>query len=53
MFTLISRIVPIGAGTAARGAFRRHFRGSEGDAELAPDEQALLQKKLLRASSAE
>ena len=42
---------------AARSAFRRHFRGSEGDAELAPDEQALLhcllQKKLLRASPAE
>jgi N-acetylmuramoyl-L-alanine amidase len=42
---------------AARAAFRRHFRGSEGDAELAPDEQALLhcllQKKLLRDPSAE
>ena len=42
---------------AARAAFRRHFKGTEGDAELAPDEQAvlhcLLQKKLLRASPAE
>jgi len=42
---------------AARAAFRRHFRGSEGDAELAPDEQALLhcllQKKLQRDPSAE
>ena len=42
---------------AARGAFRRHFRGSEGDVELAPDEQALLhcllQKKLLRKPAAE
>ena len=42
---------------AARAAFRRHFRGSEGDGELAPDEQALLhcllQKKLLRDPSAE
>ena len=42
---------------AARAAFRRHFRVSEGDAELAPDEQALLhcllQKKLLRDPSAE
>jgi N-acetylmuramoyl-L-alanine amidase len=36
----------------ARQAFRRHFRGSEIDAELAPDEQALLhcllQNKLSR-----
>jgi N-acetylmuramoyl-L-alanine amidase len=42
---------------AARAAFRRHFRGSDDDAELAPDEQALLhcllQKKLQRVSSAE
>jgi hypothetical protein len=42
---------------AARAAFRRHFLGSEGDAELAPDEQALLhcllQKKLQRDPSAE
>ena len=37
---------------AARAAFRRHFRGSDDDAELAPAEQALLhcllQQKLLR-----
>jgi N-acetylmuramoyl-L-alanine amidase len=37
---------------AARGAFRRHFSGQDGDAELAPAEQAvlhcLLQKNLQR-----
>lgn len=42
---------------AARGAFRRHFLAQDADAELAPDEQAvlhcLLQKKLLRTSPAE
>jgi len=42
---------------AARAAFRRHFRGSDGDADLAPDEQALLhcllQKKLQREPRAE
>lgn len=40
---------------AARAAFRRHFTGSDGDAELAPEEQTLLhcllQKKLLRESA--
>ena len=42
---------------AARGAFRRHFLAQDADAELAPEEQALLhcllQKKLLRESPAE
>ena len=42
------------APTAARQAFRRHFTGTEADAELAPGEQALLhcllQRKLLPAS---
>jgi N-acetylmuramoyl-L-alanine amidase len=42
---------------AARAAFRRHFRGSDDDAELAPAEQALLhcllQQQLLRESRAE
>lgn len=42
---------------AARGAFRRHFLAQDADAELAPDEQALLhcllQKKLLRVLPAE
>ena len=42
------------APAVARQAFRRHFRGSELDAELAPDETALLrcllQKKLSRDS---
>ena len=42
------------APTAARQAFRRHFTGTEADAELAPGEQALLycllQTKLLPAS---
>jgi N-acetylmuramoyl-L-alanine amidase len=42
------------APAAARQAFRRHFTGSEGDAEMAPGEQALLhcllQKKVLRES---
>ena len=40
------------APAAARAAFRRHFMGSDTDAELAPDEQALLhcllQKKVAR-----
>lgn len=47
----------IKAPAAARGAFRRHFLAQDGDAELAPEEQALLhcllQKKLLRESPAE
>jgi len=47
----------IAAPAAARQAFRRHFRSSEFDAELTPDEQTLLhcllQKKLLRESPAE
>jgi N-acetylmuramoyl-L-alanine amidase len=42
---------------AARGAFRRHFLAQDADAELAPDEQALLhcllQKKLLRETPAD
>ncbi|MBK8117955.1 MAG: N-acetylmuramoyl-L-alanine amidase [Sulfuritalea sp.] len=42
------------APSAARRAFRRHFTGTEADAELAPGEQALLhcllQRKLLPAS---
>ena len=42
------------APSAARRAFRRHFTGTEADAELAPGEQALLhcllQTKLLPAS---
>lgn len=42
---------------AARAAFRRHFIGSDDDAELTPTEQALLhcllQKKLLRESGME
>ncbi|MDK9703435.1 MAG: N-acetylmuramoyl-L-alanine amidase [Sulfuritalea sp.] len=42
----------IAAPAAARAAFRRHFAGSNGDAELAPAEQALLhcllQKKVAR-----
>ncbi len=42
---------------AARGAFRRHFLARDADAELAPDEQALLhcllQRKLLRESPAD
>lgn len=42
---------------AARAAFRRHFRGSDDDAGLAPADQALLhcllQQTLLRESSAE
>ncbi len=42
---------------AARGAFRRHFLAQDADAELAPEEQALLhcllQKKLLHESPAE
>jgi N-acetylmuramoyl-L-alanine amidase len=42
----------IAAPAAARAAFRRHFAASDGDAELAPDEQALLhcllQKKAAR-----
>ncbi len=44
----------IAAPAAARQAFRRHFTGTEADAELAPGEQALLhcllQTKLLPAS---
>ncbi|BAO27961.1 N-acetylmuramoyl-L-alanine amidase [Sulfuritalea hydrogenivorans] len=40
------------APAAARAAFRRHFRGSDADGELAPDDQALLhcllQRKALR-----
>lgn len=44
----------IAAPAAARQAFRRHFTGSDADAELAPGEQALLhcllQKKLLPES---
>ncbi len=42
----------IAAPAAARAAFRRHFMGSDADAELAPAEQALLscllQKKVAR-----
>jgi len=42
----------IAAPAAARAAFRRHFAASDGDAELAPAEQALLfcllQKKVAR-----
>jgi N-acetylmuramoyl-L-alanine amidase len=42
---------------AARGAFRRHFLAQDADADLTPDEQALLycllQKKLRRASPTE
>ena len=42
----------IAAPAAARAAFRRHFAASDDDAELAPDEQALLycllQKKVAR-----
>jgi len=32
----------VSVATAARAAFRRHFTGQDGDAELAPEEQALL-----------
>jgi N-acetylmuramoyl-L-alanine amidase len=46
----------IAAPTAARQAFRRHFRGSDAAVELQPDDQAwvhcLLQNKLLQRDSA-
>lgn len=51
MLGLLALGYDIAAPAAARQAFRRHFTGSEADAELVPDEQALLhcllQKKVL------